>query len=336
MKLSAAAPLLLLAAGVGLLAIAVVAAFVLLAGGDSEPTPILTAPAEPGLLIYLDPNGLVALDTESGELHHRAVPANFEQVLAAECTRDGARIAYLKQDLKSGARTVLVEAGAQPDAPIQVGPFVQGIGWSPDGERLALVEQGATDTQTYELKTLDPDSGKEEVLASEEGLPGPPRWSPDGARIAFHSLLTPRVYVYELAAPDSPARSIGPPDVKAYDPEWAPDGSHLLFIGLDQKQVFQIFSLDLATGEPTQLTNSPFAKGRPRFAVDGSALAVNGTVFTPAVSGRPAAARHQFAVWLIKPDGTGEEMITDITLDASLLGWCARGPWLNGSWTVGQ
>jgi hypothetical protein len=48
---------------------------------------------------------------------------------------------------------------------------------------------------------------------------------------------------------------------------------------------------------------------------------------------KPAALRHNIAVWTVQPDGSEETALTDFGLDAWLIGWCAPGAWLEQGWT---
>jgi hypothetical protein len=43
-------------------------------------------------------------------------------------------------------------------------------------------------------------------------------------------------------------------------------------------------------------------------------------------------ALHNLAVYTMKPDGTGEQQLTDLQQDAWLLGWCVGGAWLGEGW----
>jgi Tol biopolymer transport system component len=102
--------------------------------------------------------------------------------------------------------------------------------------------------------------------------------------------------------------------------------------------------MDATTGETEQLTTDQTIYRRgPQFSPNGRIIAFTGSIIAPQVSA-VAAALHQFGIFTVNPDGTDENPVTvdprtnpgavDNNLNAYLLGWCARGPWLDDLWKL--
>src|SRR2546426_7727294 len=98
-------------------------------GAATEVPSTTGAATGPGVLVYGDISGsIVASDMVSGKQWRHAIDPNAEVVLAAECSRDGSRIAYLKQEFGDKTHRQIVIAGENALAePILISPSAQGI-----------------------------------------------------------------------------------------------------------------------------------------------------------------------------------------------------------------
>jgi Tol biopolymer transport system component/C-terminal processing protease CtpA/Prc len=164
----------------------------------------------------------------------------------------------------------------------------QHLAWSPDSRRLAYASDrdGRWRVWLYDFATR-----KETALTAGAGAPGDPsagdvapRWSPDGARVAF--VRGGR----ELRVVDAtPGTSFGreqrlatgrfdrPPFADARDVAWSPDGQWVGYIVRAGDRGFSnafVMRAD-GTGEPRQLTYLPNANtGQLTWSPDGTALFV--------------------------------------------------------------
>jgi Tol biopolymer transport system component len=104
-----------------------------------------------------------------------------------------------------------------------------------------------------------------------------PRWSPDGASIAFVDVSHEPWAIRVISSQGAGMRQISPPDQGASDPTWSPKGDRLAFGGVDithadEPSRFVIQVLDLVTG---RLTTLPGSTGlfSPRWSPDGQRMA---------------------------------------------------------------
>jgi hypothetical protein len=156
-------------------------------------------------------------DSASGALNPRWSP-------------DGSAVAF---ELASEAQLAIIEADGHIRRLAINGTF----DWSPDSRSL-LVATLATPAGASQLLTVDRASGASAVvLAAPAADLYDPRWSPDGASIAFvqraHS--SAQGEIMQLAAsPNATARPLtSDPAFDNFDPQWSPDSAALLWTRKD-------------------------------------------------------------------------------------------------------
>ena len=184
-------------------------------------------------------------------------------------SRDGRKVAVSRNGyLHVADLEALVASPGMPLEPVRdrSGAPIDGWApaWSPDGTRIALHTdaKGLWDVRPdgtgYRLLVPSPE-GAEEIREHE--------WSPDGKAIAFRMGPLEASHLYLLTGIGAP----GKPKVRQLTangrymecrPHWSPDGKKLLFTrGLKGSRfggaTADIWTLDLATGRETRLTNTP-------------------------------------------------------------------------------
>jgi Tol biopolymer transport system component len=96
---------------------------------------------------------------------------------------------------------------------------------SPDGTRVAMIEEGAL--VVYTITAPDP-NGTRAVVADGPGLSSP-AWSPDGGRIAF-TQTTSGVSRIATVGAGGEARTVVSQDTPGSRPSWGRDGQSILFV----------------------------------------------------------------------------------------------------------
>jgi Tol biopolymer transport system component len=174
------------------------------------------------------------------------------------------------------------------------------IDWSPDGSQALFISDASGNREIYKS-----DAGFTQVvnLTNSPRDDDFPAWSPDGTKVAFTSNRTGDYEVYSMKADGTGVVNLtnnggqdGGGDRRAGGPSWSPDGAKIVFDST-RTGPFEIFSMDSAGGNVTQLTNGGW-NVEPAWSPDGRLSA-----FTSDRTG----VRQLF---LMSSDGTNESQLT--------------------------
>jgi dipeptidyl aminopeptidase/acylaminoacyl peptidase len=196
---------------------------------------------------------------------------------------DGTRIAFVKQGDPQGPQVFVrwMDAEGAVSQITRLTGSPSGIQWSPDGEWIAF--------NLLDEAPQDP-AWRIDMPERPEGATwtAPPRiverlnyrrdgsgWSPAGFR-----------HIYVVASSGGTARRVTSGDYDHGAPQWMPDGGSIVFSGLRvedaeyQYRESALYSVDVASGRITQLTERRGSESNPVPSPDGRWIAYQGNEFT--------------------------------------------------------
>lgn len=143
----------------------------------------------------------------------------------------------------------------------------------------------------------DINTGRQDLLGNFPGMTFAPRFSPDGRKVVMSYAKDGNsdVYVMDIASKQS-KRLTNTPGIDTA-PSYSPDGSRITFES-DRSGTQQIYVMDASGGNPQRITFGKGRYGNPVWSPRGDLIA-----FTKMQGG-------QFYVGVIRPDGSGERLIT--------------------------
>jgi dipeptidyl aminopeptidase/acylaminoacyl peptidase len=186
---------------------------------------------------------------------------------------------------------LLSMAGGDAIALTKLKDAVEGYQWSPDGNRIVLVnssgpsdkiapadrksdvrhythirykynDTGWFDDRRRHLWVVSVPSGEiKQLTEGQDWNDTDPRWSPDGTRIAFVSDRSGKAYddsdntdVWVIAATGGPLTRISDHAFEDESPRWSPDGKQIGFTGKTARHQFpKLYVADSSGGAPSQL-----------------------------------------------------------------------------------
>lgn len=188
--------------------------------------------------------------------------------------------------------------------------------WSPDGTQIAFSRSG-------NLMLMNADgSGQTVIMEAQPAATAEPcragsfvgSWSPNGERITYYSAIVPSgapssYWVCSIKKDGSDITLlVGEPEGKLHaEPYWSPDGTKIAF--RDDRDGdcsqpgtcnYDIFVLDIETGEQTNVTNHPSMDIEPAWSPDGKWIVFASNREDPS-----------FDLYIIHPDGTGLQRLLD-------------------------
>jgi TolB protein len=130
--------------------------------------------------------------------------------------------------------------------------------WSPDGQRLAFVRNGA-------IYVMNADGSDPTPLTGGNA----PAWSPNGQQIVFQRAVgggNTEIYTINADGTDQTPLTTKLPTGQAQrnqDPDWSPDGRQIAFMRDDATQTFQVFVMNADGTDQRPLTNLPSETSHP-------------------------------------------------------------------------
>ncbi len=214
-----------------------------------------------------------------------------------------------------------------------------------DTQVVYISESGPLQRRIKRLAIMDQDSANHRFLTDGRNLVLTPRFSPTAREITYLAYVNnrPRVYLYNVDTGQQEV--LGDFPGMTFAPRFSPDGNRVI-MSMSQNGNSDIYSMDLRTHRVQRLTEDPAIDTSPCYSPDGSQICfesdrggrpqiyvmpaaggtaqrisfakddVNASYSTPVWSPRGdyiAFTRQgggQFSIGIIKPDGTGERLLT--------------------------
>jgi TolB protein len=149
------------------------------------------------------------------------------------------------------------------------GDLNTGASWCRDGSRVAftLSEEGNT-----EIWVMNADGSGQKQLTRAPGIDTSPAFSPDCKRIAFVSDRGGTPQLYLMGADGAGVERLTRLGNYNQTPAWSPRGDLIAFTARDERLVFDVFTIDVATREVKRVTQDQGNNEHPAWAPNGRLL----------------------------------------------------------------
>jgi TolB protein len=169
-----------------------------------------------------------------------------------------------------------------------------GAAWAPDGHGLALTMSYEGNSEIYRINS---DGGVTNKLTTNPAIDSSPSFSPDGSQIAFVSNRqgTPQIFI--MPSSGGGAKRVTFQGKYNQTPRWNPRGDkpQIAFTGRDERGVFDVFVLDVRSGQVARVTQGHGSNLDPTWSPDGRLLAYvssRGGIFV-----NNPETHHEVSIW---------------------------------------
>lgn len=198
--------------------------------------------------------------------------------------RDGSPMLYTVDAASKALKSLVPGRGDQQT----------GAAYSPDGKRIAFTMGSNGGTDIFVVNTDG--SGLTNLTDSRE-LESSPTWSPDGKRIAYVSTRSGDPQIFVMNADGSKPERLTFQGRYNQTPDWSPRGDVIAFTARDERNKFDLFTVDVATKQIKRLTQDEGNNEEPSFSPNGRHI-----VFTSTRDRRPR-------LYMMNADGQNQRPI---------------------------
>ncbi len=207
-------------------------------------------------------------------------------------------------DVATGHRRILHSENRSLQAP----------NWTPDGKTLIYNAEG-------KIYQFDLASGNNTVLntgpCTNNNNDHVLSWGGDQLAISHHVApnWTSVIYTLPIEGTDSPRQITDPANGNSYLHGWSIDNENLLFTG-ERNGQYDIWSINIKTGDETQLTNEPTLDDGSEFSPDGKWIYFN------------SVRTGTMQIWRMKADGSEQQQVTFDTYNNWFPHFSPDGKWI--------
>ncbi|MFO0808825.1 MAG: LpqB family beta-propeller domain-containing protein [Gemmataceae bacterium] len=145
--------------------------------------------------------------------------------------------------------------------------------FSPDGKRIAYVLDVPQGTDgKFQINVCAADGSGDRVLIPHKAFEECPRWSPDGASLAFVSTRDGNPEIYIATADGKTVRRLTNEVATDTSPSWSPDGKTLAFVS-GRSGHFEVHAMNADGSGVRRITSAKCLHARPIYSPDGKRIA---------------------------------------------------------------
>ena len=187
---------------------------------------------------------------------------------------DGQGVAFTSY--RGGKPDVYIQRpAANPTALVRAGAMATGVAFSADGKRIAWAQSSGQGTQIWVAQADG--SGGRAITDTPFFINSSPSWSPDGRQLAFVSDRAGSPQIYVMNADGTGVRRLTFQGNYNQTPDWSPRGDLIAFTARDERNAFDLFTIDVGTGKITRLTQDQGNNEEPAFSPNGRLIVFTST-----------------------------------------------------------
>lgn len=165
--------------------------------------------------------------------------------------------------------------GSEIQQIVAKGSMVTGAAFSPDGKRLAVSVSEGENAEIY-VGGAD-GSNLTKVTDTKFFLNTSPTWSPDGKRLAFVSNRAGNPQIYVMGADGSSPKRVTFQGNYNTTPSWSPRGDLIAFTARDERNAFDLFTVNVENNKIARLTQDAAGNEEPVFSPNGRLILFTST-----------------------------------------------------------
>jgi TolB protein len=204
----------------------------------------------------------------------RAITHSSQNILPT-WAKDGSEIAFTTFAAGKPDLVALPPSGAGKPRNISTRQGVNtGAAWSPDGTKIAMTLSFEGNAQIY-LLSRDGQIISRLTHTSRPFIDTSPTWSPDGNKIAFVSDRFGSPQIWVMNADGSNQQRLTRRGNYNQEPSWCPrkDTPLIAFTARDEKYAYDIFTINVDSGELVRITEGHGSNHHATWAPNGRAIA---------------------------------------------------------------